>query len=556
MRSRLVFAISSLVVGAAAQACSGGADAVRAPSLADDASPADAIATNLATSSMRGRAAATTVHIQATGQHFEELESRHPGERYLRNEYTLDKTRRPATGETRVAWTERLHTAPDQPFTVDFAFTETYDASAGAVQGVDSLTSGPRAAMPSSRVAATNKRELFSDPDRLVAMADRARKDARVAHGARLAARRDGDLDVVTIPADAASTPAPIELSFRHGDLVRASTLEDDPMYGDAAFEVTYEQYQDVTSDTTGAKARVPCLLTFRVAGRIVDIETRTDVTLDPETAPGAFSIPGDLATVPDSNLTAWGERSSELLLRTQYLGFPSFTEQLTANLVDLAPGVVFVVGGSHNSLVVEAGDHLVLVEAPLYEKHSLALLNAIAGRWPDKGVREVVNTHFHFDHAGGVRTVVASGATLVTGAANEAFFREVFGAAHTLVADRLALLGADVAAKVPIVTVPAAPASGVWLGDATRPVLVFDIPTVHTEGMVGVYLPNEKVLFEADLYSPFGTPSGPATREGLLMAQDLARAIEARGLAVERIAGAHGSVGTLHDLRVAAGLE
>jgi hypothetical protein len=44
-------------------------------------------------------------------------------------------------------------------------------------------------------------------------------------------------------------------------------------------------------------------------------------------------------------------------------------------------PGVYHVTGSTHHSLVVEMNDYIVVVEPPLYEERSQAVINEIAKR-------------------------------------------------------------------------------------------------------------------------------------------------------------------------------
>ena len=78
-------------------------------------------------------------------------------------------------------------------------------------------------------------------------------------------------------------------------------------------------------------------------------------------------------------------------------------------------------------SWAVEFRDHIVVVEGPNNEARSLAVNQAITERFPNKPIRYVVNTHAHYDHAGGLRTYVAQGATVVTHEANRPFYERTW---------------------------------------------------------------------------------------------------------------------------------
>ena len=99
--------------------------------------------------------------------------------------------------------------------------------------------------------------------------------------------------------------------------------------------------------------------------------------------------------------------------------------ERVTTDKV--AEGVWFVAGGSHNSAVIEMKDHLILVEAPLNDTRSVPVIEAVKKLVPGKPIRYVINSHHHFDHAGGLRAAAAEGATIITQAENKPYFDRVF---------------------------------------------------------------------------------------------------------------------------------
>ena len=52
-----------------------------------------------------------------------------------------------------------------------------------------------------------------------------------------------------------------------------------------------------------------------------------------------------------------------------------------------------------------------------------LAVIGEVKKLVPNKPIKYLVNTHHHFDHAGGVRTYAAEGATIVTARGQPALF-------------------------------------------------------------------------------------------------------------------------------------
>jgi hypothetical protein len=91
-----------------------------------------------------------------------------------------------------------------------------------------------------------------------------------------------------------------------------------------------------------------------------------------------------------------------------------------------LAPGVVLIGGGSHNSVAVEFKDYVTVIEGPLSNQRTNAVVAEVHKLFPNKPIRYLVNTHNHFDHLGGVRGFVAEGATVITDDRNRNFYTRV----------------------------------------------------------------------------------------------------------------------------------
>jgi glyoxylase-like metal-dependent hydrolase (beta-lactamase superfamily II) len=228
-----------------------------------------------------------------------------------------------------------------------------------------------------------------------------------------------------------------------------------------------------------------------------------------------------------------------------------------------IAEGVYYLTGGSHHSVAVDMGDHIVLVEAPLDEARSLAVIARVKETIPGKPIRAVVNTHHHFDHSGGLRTFVDEGATIVTHEINQPYYATAWAAPRTLHPDRLARSGKQAAFQT-------FTEKDVLKG-ANRTIEVHRIAnSPHDDGFAMVYLPADKILIEADAFTPAAeAPPAPASPPATPApgappppppavsptAVNLYENIRRLKLDVERIAALHGPrLATMADLARAIG--
>jgi hypothetical protein len=173
----------------------------------------------------------------------------------------------------------------------------------------------------------------------------------------------------------------------------------------------------------------------------------------------------------------------------------------------ELAPGVWLLGGASHNSVAVDFDDFVAVVEAPLDEERSLAVIERIVGLAPGKPIRFVVNTHDHFDHLGGIRTYLHIGATVVTHKRNRVFFEEevLHYVPRTLEPDLVTLFQPTEIREGYVMEVVS---ENYVVSDGVRNLHVSYVqPLAHVEGMLMAYLPREKIAIEADLADEAATP-------------------------------------------------
>jgi glyoxylase-like metal-dependent hydrolase (beta-lactamase superfamily II) len=284
----------------------------------------------------------------------------------------------------------------------------------------------------------------------------------------------------------------------------RVVSMSENANMGDVAIETSFADYQDVSG------LKLPARLTTKT-DKFTTVEIHaTKQTVDGDTgdlaAPAAAASAAAIAGPPPANVT----------------------------VQEVAPGIWFLAGQSHNSVVAEFTDHLMLIEAPQNDTRTLAVIAKARELRPNKPLTHVVDSHHHFDHSGGIRAAVSEGLAVTTHKANAAYYQEAVGRAHTLVPDALSKN------PKPLKIEPVD--DMMVIKDDKRTVQVFHIAgSPHADTLLMAYFPKERILVEADVWSP-----GAAVQP---YAANLLENIKKHNLKVDRILPIHGTVSPFSEL-------
>jgi glyoxylase-like metal-dependent hydrolase (beta-lactamase superfamily II) len=300
-----------------------------------------------------------------------------------------------------------------------------------------------------------------------------------------------------------------------------------------------YEGFLDASNQVT----RVRTWIDNTVFG-----DTPLEVTYADYRKFGDLSFPGKISRsmgghpVLDLTVTSVAKASPQIAAPPE----ASTVAPVEVTVETIAKGVHYLRGGSHHSIAVDQADGIVVIEAPLHEERSNAVIAKVKELIPNKPIRFIVNSHHHFDHSGGLRTYVDEGATVVTHASNQPFYEQAWAAPRTLNADRLATSGKT--AQFQTFT------DKLVLKDKDHPVEVHHIAgNGHNDAFAMVYLPKERVLIEGDAWTP-AAAGAPAPTTANPYTVNLLENVEKLKLNVRTIAALHGpGVATLAQLRAAA---
>ena len=301
----------------------------------------------------------------------------------------------------------------------------------------------------------------------------------------------------LTMTIDAAGLPLSI------------SSKADNANLGDVVLTTTFADYQDVKG------LKLPAHFTGKVdAFTTWDIQAATQ-TLDAEV--GDLAAPAAVASKPA----------------------PAAAPNVTAEQV--GKGVWFLAGQSHHSVLIEFADHLMLIEAPQSEARTLAVIAKAQQTVPGKPLTQLVTTHHHFDHTAGMRAAIAEGLTVITQAGNKEWVENMARRPHTFHPDTLA----KNVSRLNVETVD----EDKEYQDQSMTVMLYHVAgNPHSDTMLMAYIPRDKILVEADAFSP-----GSAVQP---YAANLLENIQKRNLRVDKIVPLHGAIAPFAELTKTVGAK
>jgi glyoxylase-like metal-dependent hydrolase (beta-lactamase superfamily II) len=284
----------------------------------------------------------------------------------------------------------------------------------------------------------------------------------------------------------------------------RVVSMTDNTNLGDVAIETSFADYQDIGGVKMPARLAVKTDKYPTAEIRVTSQRTNADV--------GDLAAPAAASSAPPITGPA----------------------PAVVTVEEVAKGIWFLAGQSHHSVLVEFADHLTLIEAPQNDTRTLAVIAKANEVRPGKPLTEVVNSHHHFDHSGGIRAAVSEGLAVVTHKANAAFYQDAVGRAHTIVPDALAR------APKPIRIVQVD--EELELKDSAMTMNLYHIAgSPHADTLLMAHFPRERVLVEVDVFTP-----GAAVQP---YAANLRENVARRSLKIDRIVPLHGMIAPFSEL-------
>ena len=294
------------------------------------------------------------------------------------------------------------------------------------------------------------------------------------------------------------------------GQLSKFETFITDPFAGDSVAETRFTGQRKVGNHI------LPTRRVTAINGDITNDFEFAEVAFNVELRPETFQVPQGMRAIT----------------------FPTPTP-----VTKHAEKIYTTSAGGYNVLFIDFNDHIFVMETPGNERVSLQAIEQIKKTIPNKPIRYVAVTHHHDDHAGGIRTYMAEGATLIVVPGEEAFFKKVSARKFNAAADSLSRNPREPKFE----TIQNGKRV---LTDGTTTVELYDIGKgPHADEMLVAYFPDHKMIYQGDLLNRPGT-GDPAIANDTSV--HFLNWIDSKKLAVEMTIPVHGPPTTIADFRKA----
>ena len=259
-----------------------------------------------------------------------------------------------------------------------------------------------------------------------------------------------------------------------NNNVVKITTWFKSPMVGDEYVETRYARYRDYNGFRFGPQVHQ-------------SIGVPPDPSYDFVASAVEMNVPNAAVQIPAA-VRQFG--ASTAIVQTR----------------QLAPGTWLIGGNGYNSVALEFSNFSAVIEAPLDEARSQAVIAETHRLIPNKPLHYVVNTHHHFDIAGGLRGFAAEDVLIVTQQANYDNYEALALSLHNQQLDP------DSLARSPRQVHYIRMEEHWTMTDGQRKLEVYHVQNQdHSDDMLMAYLPAEKILFESDLFE--APPAGKAAQ-------------------------------------------
>ncbi|MCG8329203.1 MAG: MBL fold metallo-hydrolase [Chitinophagales bacterium] len=483
---------------------------------------------------------ATTIRYESTGTAIEFQEDPEPINGKVAD-YTTSLLYSLSGAQSKQSW----NVDSEYAYATEFSFVEKIDGTKGHSEGETGtfsarfgdfgVTGDP---MFSTKVAARQKTLMMSSPIAI----------AKLIASAEVKGAEYGIIPIgfnTSSLGFGASTPD-IELIIDSNTKLptKAQVLENDPLLGDVIYEVFYSDWTIIDG------LQIPQSLEHKLDGNIIRTETLNNIEVNPAFDASELIVSTANAWGYDADQALYGHLSSQFHYRTLLQTFPidfpvELTEQtsplaLPSELVATDANAYRISGDfqSHYTYAFKVDGGLLLYDSPVNDRRSAAVLSKIRSDFSNAPVKYVVNSHNHFDHAGGTRGNLAEGGDLIVGAGTKSFMEDVLQRPSTVLPNPIE------GTSVNVIGI----SDNMTIGAGDEQIVLYTIPTHHAEDedYIVLYKPSTSTIYFNDLVNPgfvFVFDQFPAVDQQRIidLAKDIVEFVDLKGLDVQTYHCTHG---------------
>lgn len=162
------------------------------------------------------------------------------------------------------------------------------------------------------------------------------------------------------------------------------------------------------------------------------------------------------------------------------------------AGAQEIAPGLVQI-AGSWNVALVDQGDGVVIIEAPISSGYSAKVISEAARRYPGKRIKAVVTTSDSWPHLAGIREYAAHGIPIYALGRNQPILNRVLHEPRTSKPDALS--------RAPRVPVFHFVSEKTTLGSGPNRIELYPALGAITERQMFAYFPEHRLLYGSDAF-------------------------------------------------------
>jgi glyoxylase-like metal-dependent hydrolase (beta-lactamase superfamily II) len=463
--------------------------------------------------------------IVAHGARWEPLQALRPeGPPLEPSDFDLTAVHDLAKDRMCLSWTRNFL----EPLTGTVVYDERIVGKEGFISGADvALHPVPARGMTSDRLAAVRRQQHLLNPHLIVGDAlqregESGTKIMRYVGQENIGGTAHGKVEI-----DAFPRPIYIYINLISNQVSHVATQENDYPRGDVDVVVRYADWRIHDG------LNMPHMVELCLDGVVVHSEVRARVEINPQLDAEIFTLSEKLPF--DPLLAARGLINGQWMHRALAMGAPISLDAGKVEVVEITTDVISLGGGIHHSIAIALKSGVVVVDPPQHEERSLAVIEAVKSKWPDKPISHCILTHHHHDHSGGIRAYAAIGAELIVAEGDRTFIDKCLTRPHTIVPDSLSAIDIEP-------TVITVGDKHISLGGGE--IEAHRISSPHSAEDLVVYVAGPKLLFNADLFNPGLVPAGVTPPPyWIAYSRDFRRKVEALNLDIELLIGAHGAL-------------